>query len=74
MLFFVSRSSVSTERRYPFSRFPVHEEAILSPSLLGSVGVPLQAGEVDDLRPTLALKVRVGLTFATCHSIALDPY
>lgn len=74
MLFLVSRSRFRTERHYPFSRFPVHEEAILSPSLLGSVGVPLQAGGVDDLWPTLPLKVRVGLTFATCHSIALDPY
>lgn len=49
MLFFVSRSLVFTERHYPFSRFPVHDEAILSASLLGSVGVPLQAGEVGDL-------------------------
>ena len=48
-LFFVMRSIFSIDRSCRETRFPARDAAIPSVSLLGSVGVPFSAGEVDGL-------------------------
>ena len=54
------RSIVSIDRPCPETRFPARDVAIPSVSLLGSVGVPFSAGEIDELCPSITFDVRVG--------------